>query len=173
MHYDSDVLDDYLSHELAPAADAAVHAHLDTCADCRAAHEQAVALRDWIRAAAQAEEREFPAGISARVWAHIHTPAPTAFDRLRALWRPLVAIPVGALAVALAFVFGPLRPANVPQLRVAAAYYLAAHNAQAAENPFADRSTVSAAAVLIGDRSATLPLVDANDVTATDERATQ
>jgi anti-sigma factor RsiW len=172
MHYEADILDDYLSHELAPEADAAVRAHLETCADCRAAHEQAVALRDWIRAAAQAEERELPAAISARVWAQIRTPAPTALDRLRALWRPLVAIPVGALAVGLAFAFGPLRQAAVPPLRVAAAYYLAAHNAQAAENPFADRSTVTAAAVLIGDRSATLPLVDANDVTS-DERATQ
>jgi anti-sigma factor RsiW len=173
MHYDSDVLDDYLSHELAPEADAAVHAHLEACADCRAAHEQAVALRDWIRAAAHAEEREMPAGISARVWSQIRTPAPTMADRLRALWRPLIAIPVGALAVGLAFAFGPLRQSGVPPLRVAAAYYLDAHNAQAAENPFADRSTVSAAAVLIGDRSATLPLIDANDVTSTDERATQ
>ena len=112
MHYESDVLDDYLSHELAPEVDAAVHAHLEACADCRAAHAQAVALRDWIRAAAQAEEREMPAGISARVWAQIRTPAPTMLDRVRALWRPLVAIPVGALAVGLAFAFGPLRPAT-------------------------------------------------------------
>jgi anti-sigma factor RsiW len=171
QHYNSDVLDDYLSRELPPEADAAVHAHLEACAECRVTHDEAVALRDWIRAAAQAEEREMPPAIAARVWAEIRTPAPTPLERLRAFWRPLVAIPIGAFAVALVFVFGPLHPGSAPQ-RVAAAYYLEAHNAQAAENPFADRSTVTAATVLTADRSATLPLVDAADVT-TDDRATQ
>lgn len=163
QHYDADILDDYLSGELAPEHDAAVHAHVESCPECRATHDQAVALRDWIRAAAAAEEREFPAAIAARVRAEIRTPAPSPLGRLRAFWRPLVAIPVGALAVALAIAFGPLHLAGGPQQRVAAAYYLEAHNAQAAENPFADRSIVTAAAVLTADRSASLPVVDAAD----------
>lgn len=163
QHYDSDTLNDYLSGELAPERDAAVHAHIDACPECRAAHDHAAALRDWIRTAAAAEEREFPAAIAARVRAAIRTPAPSPLDRLRAFLRPLVAIPVGALAVGLAFAFGPLRPAGAPPQRVAAAYYLEAHNAQAAENPFADRSIVTAAAVLTADRSASIPLVDAAD----------
>jgi len=169
QHYESDVLEDYLSGELAPEHDAAVHAHLETCPDCRHVHAEAAALRDWVRAAARAEEREFPAGIAASVWAEIRTPVPTLAERLRAFWRPLVAIPVGAAAIALAIAFNPLHPATVQ--RVAAAYYLEAHNARAAENPFADRSTVTAASVITADRSATLPFVEAADITSADGSA--
>jgi anti-sigma factor RsiW len=168
QHYNTDTLDDYLSGELAPEQDAAVHAHLDACPECRALRDRATALRDWIRTAAAAEEREFPAAIAVRVRAAIRTPVPSPLERLRAFWRPLVAIPVGALAIGLAFAFGPLRPAGAPVARVAAAYYLEAHNAQAAENPFADRSIMTGAAVLTADRSASLPLVD-----AANERAAQ
>jgi predicted anti-sigma-YlaC factor YlaD len=170
QHPESDVLEDYLSGELAPEHDAAVHAHLESCAACRDAHDQAAAVRDWIRAAARAEEREFPATIAARVRAAIATPVPTPFERLRAWWRLLIAVPVAAVAVAMAFAFGPLRPATTP-LRVAAAYYIEAHNAQAAQAPLADRSIVTAASVMTADHTASLPLVDAADIRSADGNA--
>lgn len=171
QHTESDVLEDYLSGELGPERDAAVHAHLESCAECRRAYDSAAAFRDWMRAAARAEEREFPAGIiAARVRAAIATPVPTPVGRLRAWWRPLLAIPVGAVAVGLAFALGPLRPATAP-LRVAAAYYIEAHNAQAARNPLADRSIVTSVSVMTADRTATLPLVDAADITSADGSA--
>lgn len=167
QHPEANLLEDYLSGELAPEPDAAVHAHLESCDECRRAYDHAAAFRDWIRAAARDEEREFPAGIAARVRAVVAAPVPSPLERLRALWRPLLAIPAGALAVALALALGPLRPATAP-LRVAAAYYIEAHNAQAARNPLADRSIVTAASVLTADRTATLPLVDAADITSAD-----
>ena len=166
MHYTADILDDYLSGELEPENDAAVHAHLEACADCRGLHEQAAALRDWMRAAALADEREFPESIRARVWAELRASAPSPLQRLRAYWRPLIAFPVGA-AVAAAVAFGIIGPrTNTAPLRVAATYYLQAHNVQAAANPLADRSTSTAATVLAVDTTATLPLVDAADVTS-------
>ena len=168
MHYSADILDDYLSGELDPEADAAVHTHLEACADCRALHGEAVSVRDWMRSAARAEEREFPGTIAAQVMAQIRTVPPSPFARLRAAWRPLIAFPVGA-AVAAGLAFGLIvaRPGSEP-LRVAASYYLQAHNAQAAANPLADRSTSTAAAVLASDPSASLPLIDAADVTSVD-----
>ena len=170
QHLESHILEDYLSGELAPENDVAVHAHLESCAACRDAHDQAAAFRDWIRTAARAEEREFPAAIAARVRAAIATPVPTPLERLRALWRPLIVVPAGALAVAVALAFGPLRPATAP-VRVAAAYYIEAHNAQAAQAPLADRSIVTAASVLTADHAATLPLIDAADITSADGNA--
>jgi predicted anti-sigma-YlaC factor YlaD len=53
QHPESDVLEDYLSGELAAAHDAAVHAHLEACAECRRTYDQIAAFRDWIRAAAR------------------------------------------------------------------------------------------------------------------------
>jgi anti-sigma factor RsiW len=166
MHYSADILDDYLSGELEPEHDAAVHTHLETCPDCRALHEQAAAVRDWMRMAAKAEERDFPASIKARVWTEIRsTPSPLA--RLRTFWRPVLAVPVGA-AIAAGLAFGYFAQHPAAPLRVAATYYLHAHNVQAAANPLADRSTSAAATVLAADPSATLPLVEAADVTSGD-----
>ena len=80
MHYNADTLDDYLHGALGPERDATIHAHLETCAPCRATYEEAATVRDWIRAAARAEEREFPSMIKARVWEAVrNTPAPVSF----------------------------------------------------------------------------------------------
>ena len=77
MHYNADTLDDYLHGALGPERDAAIHAHLEACADCRALYDEAASVRDWLRAAARAEEREFPSMIKARVWEAVRAmPAP-------------------------------------------------------------------------------------------------
>lgn len=168
MHCTSELIDDYLSRELEPERDADVHTHLEACAECRARYEEAAVVRDWMRAAARAEEREFPPEIAVRLGAEIRSAAPSPLERLREFWRPMFALPVGAaVAAAIAFGLFASRPSNAP-LRVAAAYYLQAHNAQAAANPLADRSTSTAATVLTTDTSASVPVVDAADVTSVD-----
>ena len=164
MHYDPDTLDDYLRGELEPALDAAVLAHLEGCSTCRAEHDEAAAVRDWIRAQARVEERPFPAAIKARVWAAVRNPPPTLLERVAGAWRPWFALPLaGAVAAATIFATVPaLRPAAEP-VRVAASYYLETHAAQAAENPLSDRSTIVTASLAAADRSSTLPLIDAVD----------
>ena len=83
MHYDADTLDDYLHGALGPERDAAIHAHLETCAECRAIYDEcASGARLDPRRRAQAEEREFPSMIKARVWEAVRN------DRARVVARP-------------------------------------------------------------------------------------
>jgi len=118
MHYDADTLDDYLHGALGPERDAVIHAHLEACAACRALYDEAATVRDWLRAAAQAEEREFPSMIRARVWERVRAmPAPLSFaDRLRALWRPMIAVPVAAVLAVFIYVGVP-HAGTPPSLR--------------------------------------------------------
>ena len=44
MHYDADILDDYLHGELAPERDADIHAHLEPCDACRALYDEAATV---------------------------------------------------------------------------------------------------------------------------------
>jgi predicted anti-sigma-YlaC factor YlaD len=166
MHYDADTLADYLHGELAPEQDAAVHAHLEGCGDCRALHADTAALRDWIRTAARAEERELPPGVTASIWAEVRAPRPTVAARLRGWWGALVAVPVAA-AIAVAFAFGlPALQSSTAPAAVAVSYYLEQHAAQTAGNPFADRSALTLTAL---EHSA-VPLIEAAD-TGTSEGA--
>lgn len=170
IHYDADILGDYLHGELGPEQDAAVHAHLEGCSTCRTVHDDAVRLREWARRAARAEERELPAAVSANVWAAILAQQPSLPERLRSYWRPLLTIPVAAGVVAAAFVFGiPVLAPSTPPVRVAATYYFEAHAAQALSNPLADRSAITTMTL---DRS-TLPVIDATDVDAPDDSGAQ
>lgn len=168
MHYNADTLDDYLRGETDPALDAAIHAHLETCPECRAEHAQAAAVRDWIRAQARIEERPFPPAIRARVWDEIRHAPPSLLDRVRALRGPWIAFPLaGAIAAAAVFGIVALQPPSAPA-RVAATYYLETHAAQAAENPLSDRSTIVTASLAAADHNSTLPLIDAADLGAAD-----
>lgn len=166
-HYTTDDLIDYLHGELAAAADARIHAHLAECADCRALYEAEAALGDMLRAAARADEREFPSIVKARVWEAVRNEEPTALERLRAIFRPVVAVPLAA-ALALVAYFGvpAVRGTNVATgaPTVAAAYYLEEHAAEGQENPLADHTNVHA--TFAAERSATpttAPLIDAAD----------
>jgi predicted anti-sigma-YlaC factor YlaD len=134
-HYDQDLLTDYLHGALDPATDAAVFAHLEACAECRAARDAEAAIGDALRTAARAEELELPAMVRARVWEAVRRQKPTLLDRLRSPWGPAIAVPIAA-AVALAAYFGTpvLRGAGTPP-GIAASYYLDQHNAQATQNP--------------------------------------
>jgi len=160
MHYNADTLDDYLHGALGPERDAVIHAHLEACSACRALYDEAATVRDWLRAAAQAEEREFPSMIRARVWERVRViqATPSFADRLRALWRPMVAVPVAAVLAV--FVYVGVPHAGPPPTGVAATYLLEEHAAVASDNPLADRGLIVPASVVGGQPTG---LMDASD----------
>ena len=168
MHYDVDTLDDYLHGALGDERDAVIHAHLEACTDCRAIYDESVGVRDWIQAAARAEEREFPSMIKARVWEAIRTERPSFADRLRAMWRPMVAIPIAAALAVFAYIGLPIVHGNSPA-GVAATYLLEEHAALASDNPLADRGLIVPASLIDGQRTAT-GLMDAGDTAPVSER---
>lgn len=161
MHYNADTLDDYLHGAFGPERDAVIHAHLETCAPCRALYDEAASVRDWIRAAAAAEERAFPSMIKARVWERVRAmPATPSFaDRLRALWRPMIAVPVAAVLAV--FVYAGVPHAGTPPTGVKATYLLEEHAALASDNPLADRGLIVPASVT--DGSQTPSLIEADE----------
>ena len=165
MHYTLDILEDYLHGALGPERDAAIHAHLEACAACRDVYDEAAAVRDWLRAAARAEEREFPETIRTRVLAKIRYPEPSFLDRLRAAFRPAIAVPIAAVIAAAAFVGLPaVHPAGTAP-GVAATYLLEEHAAVAAQNPLTDRALVVTTSVNDDQHPG---LVDAADTGVTD-----
>jgi predicted anti-sigma-YlaC factor YlaD len=162
MHYNADTLDDYLHGAFGPERDAVIHAHLEACAPCRGLYDEAASVRDWLRAAAQAEEREFPSLVKARVWERVRSlppPAPSLAGRLRAFWRPMIAVPVAAVLAA--FIYVGVPHAGTPPTGVAATYLLEEHAAVASDNPLADRGLIVPASVT--DDSQTPSLIDADE----------
>ena len=150
MHYNADTLDDYLHGALGPERDATIHAHLEGCAPCRTLFDEAATVRDWLRNAARAEEREFPSMIRARVWEAVrNAPQPASFaDRLRALWRPMIAVPVAAAVAVFVYAGVPGIHGNAQPAGVAATYLLEEHAALASDNPLADRGLIVPASVV-------------------------
>jgi predicted anti-sigma-YlaC factor YlaD len=151
MHYTIEILEDYLHGALGPERDAEIHAHLEGCPNCRGLYDEAARVRDWLRAAARAEEREFPSPIKAHVWEAIRNARPTFIDRVRAAFRPLVAIPVAAALVLFAYLGIPAIHGGQPA-GLAASYLLEEHAAVASENPLSDRALVVPAS-LVDDSS--------------------
>jgi len=134
-HYDRETLTDYLHGALEPDADAAVFAHLEHCTACEAVHGEETALGEALRAAARADELEFPSMIKARVWDAIRHAQPSWLDRLRA-WGPRLAVPVAAVIALGAYLGTPVWRSATQPIGVTAAFYLDEHNAEAQQNPF-------------------------------------
>ena len=150
MHYTIETFEDYLHGALGPERDATIHAHLEGCGDCRTLCDEAASTRDWLRAAARAEELEFPSMIKARVWEAVRNAQPTWLDRIRAAWRPVVAVPVaGLIAVALYVSIPAVQGAHAAP-GVAASYLMEEHAAVASENPLADRGMITTASLVDG-----------------------
>ena len=170
MHYNADILDDYLHGALGPERDATIHAHLESCAPCRALYDEAASVRDWLQNAARAEEREFPSMIKARVWERVRElPQPVSFaDRLRILWRPMVAVPVAAVLAAFVYLGVPGIHGGGQPAGVAATYLLEEHAALTSDNPLADRGLIVPASMV--DDQQTSGLIDATDTAATSGR---
>lgn len=159
MHYTAEHFDDYLCGELGSEHDAVIHAHIETCTDCRTIYDESVNVRDWIRTNARAEELEFPSIIKGRVWDAVRHERPSFAARLRALWRPMVAVPIAAALAVFAYVGLPLHGAHASG--VAATYLLEEHAALASDNPLADRGLVVPASMVDTQRST--GLMDAGD----------
>jgi predicted anti-sigma-YlaC factor YlaD len=154
-HYTNDDYIDYLHGELAPAADARLHAHLLACEPCRAGYEAEARLGEWVRSAAQADERELPSLVKARVWEAVRNARPSPAQRLRAFLRPVVTVPAGVAFAALVFVAFPTlhgSSGSAPVPTVSASYYLDEHAAEGQANPLADHP-VSASVVTTSDTS--------------------
>jgi anti-sigma factor RsiW len=151
MHYDLETIDDYLHGELDEARDAAVHAHLETCATCRARYDETASVRDWLRAAAEAEARDFPSLIKAQVWDTVRAAKPGPLAFLRGGWRPWLAVPVAAALAFAAYVELPAFHAAPPPAGVAASDLLLEHAAHMADNPLADHGVVVEAVDLTAD----------------------
>ncbi len=130
-HYDRDTLIDYLHGALDDRADAAVFAHLEGCPSCRAAHGEEAAFGEALRAAARAQELEFPSMVKARVWDAIRRERPSLARRLLAGWGPRVALPVAAVLALVAYLAVPIvrGPGVTQPVGIAAVYYLNEHNA--------------------------------------------
>ena len=120
-HLTTDILIDFLHRALAPEDDALVHEHLGACAECR---------RDY--------ELEMPAAVVASVRQRIRTARPSSLERLRAVLRPAIALPVAAALLVGGYFASPLsRPGSQPTID--AMYYFETHAGQQVDNPFAER----------------------------------
>lgn len=140
-HFSTDFLVDYAHGELSPKDDALAHAHLADCAACRDEYDAEVSLGEMLRSSAVAEERELPAFLKAAVWEQIRAARPGPLARFTAFLRPAVAVPVGALILALAFVAAPLAHRGDAHPTIAASYYLQSHAIQSAQSALSERSS--------------------------------
>jgi hypothetical protein len=88
--------------------------------------------------------------IRARVWEAVrNAPQPASFaDRLRALWRPMIAVPVAAAVAVFVYAGVPGIHGNAQPAGVAATYLLEEHAALASDNPLADRGLIVPASVV-------------------------
>lgn len=131
---------DFLHGELAPAEDAAIHAHLATCAPCEERRSEELAITEALRGYARAAEREMPATVVAGIRRGVlRADAPSLVDRLRAGLRPIVIFPAAATLAALLYVgIEVWRGHAVPATTIDAASYIDNHTAMAATAPFAD-----------------------------------
>lgn len=145
QHLTTEQLIDYQHGGLTPQEDASVYAHLEACAACRAEYDAEAALSEMLRGAAKAGERELPAGVKAAIWQQIRNAQPTTASRIRAWFRPALALPVAAV-LAVGLYFGSsLIHSNAPGPVIEAAYYLQDHDAMNGTVPFADRTGANAA----------------------------
>jgi predicted anti-sigma-YlaC factor YlaD len=137
---------EYLHGELAAPQDAAVHAHLAACSQCASAYEAEASLTEALRTHAKAAERDLPSGVVAAIRARVERPRQiSAWENLRALLRPAVALPIAA-ALGIALYLGTSawhnRPAGVTPIN--AAYYVNNHAALTAAAPFSEDAPIPA-----------------------------
>ncbi len=138
-HPSTDKLIDYIHRELSPEDDAAILLHVESCDDCRARYEVEARLSESLRIHARATERELPQGVVNSIWAAIEAPPdPSLAERLRALFRPALALPVAA-AAAVAIYFGVAVTHHTGSVTtIDAAYYLDDHAALTSTVPFGE-----------------------------------
>ena len=145
QHLTNDQLIDYVHGALAPAEDATVLSHLESCTQCADEYATEVRVSEILREHAAREEREMPSTIKANIWQLIRQAQPSYGSRLRAWLRPVYLVPPAAV-IAVAAIFGPtyLGHHEAPLL-IDAAYYLQDHAAMNGSIPFGDRSEAAPA----------------------------
>jgi anti-sigma factor RsiW len=133
------LLVDYERGELDAARDAAMFAHLESCAECHAEWQGDLALVDSLRSALP--EREFPMSVLVGVRQAMHAEAPPSLaTRLRLFFRPIVAAPIAA-AVLIAGIVGYQHSRTPqPQPTLTGMDFVREHVAQTASLPSSDRS---------------------------------
>ncbi len=135
------LLVDYVHHELDAASDAAVYSHIKTCAACGAEYRREVALGETLRSAF-AVERDLPTSVIAGVRLAMHgqgAEAPSLMERLRALVRPRLAVPLAAV-IAVLGVSVVSHNITAQQPNFSTGYFLREHVAQTMGSPVADRA---------------------------------
>lgn len=141
QHLTSDTLIDYLHHELGPADDARVLAHLESCEACTRELNLEATITDRLRAMAQVEELDVPLGLQSAIMTRIAGEQRGLRQSLRRFLRPVVIVPFAAAVAAGAFFLTPvLAPPNSPSAALPVSYYLQEHDVRAQENPLGDRS---------------------------------
>ena len=145
-HLKNEDLVDFLHEALSPEEDAAIYAHLETCAPCRKEHDFEAALGEAVQVYAVNTERELPSSVKAEIWERIRSAKPSALSHLAGWFRPAVAVPIAA-AIALGAYFGVTSLGSPGVAPIDAAYYLQDHAAMTTVVPFSDRSEVSPSAL--------------------------
>ncbi len=153
-HTTTEAIIDYLHRELSPEADAALLVHLESCEQCRAIYQEQARLSESLRTYARVTERELPQGVVARIWDAVETQQtqPSFAQRITALFRPVVAVPIAALLVVGAFFGYTASHHTGPITVIDAAYYLRDHASLNSTMPFGESSVEPAS--LHGDESA-------------------
>ncbi len=143
QHPTEEQIVDYLHGELAPGADAALLLHLEDCAQCRSDYGAQARISELLRDYAVASERDFPLGMSERIRNAIESvPGPSWDQRVRALLRPVMVIPVAAAFAIAAFLGHGVTLRHGATTIIDAAYYLDDHAALTSTVPFGEGTVV-------------------------------
>lgn len=142
QHASLDQLVDYIHGELAPADDAAVHAHLSECSECARAYDRELSLTARLREVAHAQERELPDSCVRAIHAAVEAPARPSLWNMPQLLRPLVAIPAAAIVAAVLYFGLAHRGAVSGEHRIDALSYVHHHTAVTAAAPFSDDTPI-------------------------------
>jgi anti-sigma factor RsiW len=142
QHLDTDIIIDYLHHELAVDDDAHVMQHISACAECAALYDRQAQLTEALRGYARDTESDLPAGVVARIWYAVEreSAGPSFIQQLRAFFRPVYALPVAAALIAAVY-FGAM-PHDNDSAHIDAAYYLEDHAALTSTVPFNEGTVV-------------------------------
>jgi anti-sigma factor RsiW len=153
------LLVDYVHHELDTATDAAVFSHIKTCASCASQYQHEVQLGEALRRAF-ADELDMPTSVLAGVRLAVHgqsTESPSFAERLRALLRPRLAVPLAAVIAVLTIGVVRVGQNGQPQPNFSTGYYLREHVAQTMGSPVSDRAWSEYVLTSANDNAPTQP----------------
>jgi anti-sigma factor RsiW len=141
-HLSFEEIIDYTHGELSPGSDARFHEHLAGCPTCFEVYQTELQVGESLRAYARENERELPLGFAQAIVRKATEYRPSFWERWSAALRPLVAVPVAAAIVLVAY-FAIARQGG-PVRRFDPSYYLEDHTALAASVPFEDAAALPA-----------------------------